>query len=423
LAEIFSDKYKLIAYSIKLLYNKNLDVSIDNILLLQQNKLVKSFIWKHSLGSINEMFLNDLFHDVAINESSELFDDAYKEIHNVAFARYVSKLKDDFSYDLGYRNTAGVIARARAIIKVHSILFRSKLKDKNGGIKKAINMINTKNPYIVFSSPKLTKILGGWSRGFAGSLIGRPSHGKSTLMTNECLWLIDHKRVNGTIDIFSSEEPEEIFWRRVIAYKLNIPIQSLIYGEVSITESQAKSVMDAYEKQLKFHEVISLSDLKELLLTLNNSEMIWVDHVNSLTYPKGDMYNGIISLVNIEKEWLKSNKRSVIINLSQVNTKEMKKKGRLFPSKEDAFCSSVLEQASRQFLSIYYPYKDIIDKDNMNKFMGKAVPTANDIQLSIEKNSYGDLGVFDLKYYPDYGRYEDIPDRKILLEETEGLFE
>jgi len=101
----------------------------------------------------------------------------------------------------------------------------------------------------------------------------------------------------------------------------------------------------------------------------------------------------------------------------------MKKKGRLFPSKEDAFCSSVLEQASRQFLSIYYPYKDIIDKDNMNKFMGKAVPTANDIQLSIEKNSYGDLGVFDLKYYPDYGRYEDIPDRKILLEETEGLFE
>jgi len=227
--------------------------------------------------------------------------------------------------------------------------------------------------YLPTSSHILNSALGGWSRGFANSLIGKPSHGKSTFMTWDSVIGIMSKRLSD-VDVISPEEPEETFWKRVFSIFLQIPSSVLRKGNYTITKEQVTALKKTFEGKLRFHEQNKLVDVVDLLHSLSmKSEFIWIDHLNVVHYPKEDMYNGIITLVNEEKDFLRLNKDSVIVNLSQANTKKMLEKGRLVPQKEDAYNSSVLEHAAREFLSIYYPYVDATNPETGKFFVGKGI--------------------------------------------------
>lgn len=407
LPALFEDKTRrLIIFCMKELHKRQYDITVENITIAQRTKVVKQFMNKHFISFVSSEAISDEVNNLEADSSDEMFEEAFRELHDLAFARYTEQAKEDFTYELGYRNRAGIIARAKALIKIHQIIFKSKLKNRKDGITAAANLINQGETYLRFSSNKLTSILGGWSRGFPAALIGRPSHGKSTFMTWETTWLINKGKISRA-DIISAEEPEEAFWRRIFAIELNIPIKKMMNGLIKITPEQIQKVKQKYEGKIFFHEIVKYQDIVDLLFSLD-SEFIWLDHVNAVVYPKGDMFGGITALVGREKQWLKEYKNSVIVNLSQVNTKEMKRKGRIFPSKEDAFGSSILEHASREFLSIYYPYRDVIDKDEQHRFLGKKTPKPDHIQLSIEKNSYGDTGIFDMRYLYEYGKFEDF---------------
>jgi replicative DNA helicase len=406
---LFSNKTRrLILFIMQEIRRKGMIVSLDNIMLLRQTPPVMKFMNKIKFPNmIAETDLSEHLGNTTIDASSNLFIDAYNILHDEAFANYVASSTVDFSYEIAYKNRAGIIAKIRAMQNAYNIIYKSKSKDRRDQIGDAFANINKSSAYLQLSSKRLTATMGGFSKGYIGSAIGRPSHNKSTWFTFDSTWQINNNNLE-EVHVIGAEESTMSFWRRVFAIELGITINDLVYGLKKISEIELKIVRDKYEGKLFFHEVRKLGDIVDLIMSLK-VPYIWIDHINAIDYPKGDMYRGIIDLVNYEKDWLVTNNESVIVNLSQVNTKQMKYKNRMFPSKEDAYMSSILEQASREFISFYYPYKDIIDKEQQHKFAGKGKIYGPDlVQVSVEKNSLGDIGIIDMKYHHEYGKFEDL---------------
>ncbi len=399
---------RILAFIMKELFERKLLISVENLVIAQNNRIVKAFAAKHKIPlPLSEDKISNIVFDVGVDGSPNLFEDAYHNLHDEAFAYYVENSITDFTYDLGYKNRSGIIAKAKAIQKVHDIIFSSKLKQRVNQIDSAFEEVNKGSGYLRMSSNKITSLVGGWSKGFVGSAIGRPSHNKSTWFTYDSTWQVNH---NGLpeVHVIGSEETPTAFWRRIFGIELSVPIRSLIEGDIKLSNEDLKRIKEKYEGKIMFHPLRYLDDITDLMNSLNGVPYIWIDHINSIIYPKDDMYSGIITLVNRQKQWLDKNPQSVVVDLSQVNTKKMKQSGRLFPHKEDAYMSSILEQASREFLSFYYPYKDSIDPEVANHFRGKGHLCKQDlIQVSIEKSSYGDVGVTDLSYEYKFGRFGD----------------
>lgn len=412
----------------KKLSAENIVITPENLALAQTNPNVIIFMRKHVIVKMNVDQIYNHLYDTEVSNNLELFNETFKELHNIAFATFVEVTNKEITYDLGYSNPASIVARARAIDKVHKVIFKSKYKSYKDSIQLAAEAINKKDSYLRVWSNNINNLVGGWSRGFVGSLIGRTSHGKSTYMTYDTMYQIKSKKLD-RVDIIAPEEPSDIFWRRIFAAELKIPVKKMIDGVIKISPQEIALVKNHYEGKIFFHELIRFNDIVDLIFTLK-TEYIWIDHVNAISYPNNDQMNGIVALVNRQKQFLKENPETVIVDLSQVNTKEMKKKGRLFPSKEDAYMSTVLDHAAREFLSIYYPYKDSTDKEEYIGFAGKHKKlnySPDLIQISVEKNSFGETGILDFRYLQDYGIFEDVPLRKtmtpnIILPEDNDLF-
>ncbi len=408
LPELFGNMDRRITiFTMKNLFLKGKEITIENIIIGQGAPEVKAFIRKCKVEKLRLPSLHDMVYSIGINTKSEMFEDAYKEIHNIAFARYTQNLIKDITFDLGYRDAKGILNRAKALTRVYSIIYGSKVKDRRDQIGDAAQEINSDSPYIRTFSPGLNIGLGGISRGFAATLLGKPSHGKSTIATYDLFYKIDHNLIERG-DVVGVEESPTVFWRRAFAHVCKKPIKALMDGVAKITPEDIAKVKERYEGKIFFHSLSGFSDVADLIMSLTKkTEYILVDHVNSISYPNGDDFHGIKSLINIEKAFLKDNPDSAILNLSQANTKEMLKKGRLIPKKEDAYMSSILEQAGREFLVVYYPYKDFTDPEVQKHFKGGKQPPADKVQMYIAKNSFGNLGCYDLRYDYDHGRYKD----------------
>lgn len=403
---------RVLIFTMQKLLDNNMDISIENIILVQNTKPLGLYLRKVKASPLTEDQVYNEVLDTSVDASPDLFRESFECLHDEAFAYYVESVNKELTYELAFCNRPAILARTKSVDRIHSLLYKSKNKERDDQIFSTMDEINRSSAYLRMASNRLTSILGGWSRGYAGSAIGRPSHNKSTYFTWDSTWQIKHNKLD-RVDVISTEESPLSFWRRIFAIELGISIKDMIEGirKISITDMQ--KIKDLYEGKIVFKQLKKFSDIIDYLNSLR-SEYIWIDHINSISYPQNNDYKGIISLINYEKEWLIKNKDSVIINLSQVNTKEMKKRNRTFPSKEDAYMSSVLEHASREFLSFYYPYKDTIDKDFQKKFAGRGkIPTPDQMQISIEKNSYGDIGIIDMKYIPEFGIFEDVKTSRI----------
>jgi len=410
---MFSNKrIRIILFIMQHIRKINMHISIDNIMLQRESSTVKKFMNKiQEYDLITEQELSLYLENMSVDSSPQQFIDAYNILHDEAFANYVSNSIYDFNYEVGYKNRAGIIAKVRAMQNVYNVIYRSKGKERQDQIGDAMANINNNSAYMRLSSNRLTSTLGGFSKGYIASAIGRPSHNKSTWFTYDSTWQIKSGNLD-EVHIIGAEENATSFWRRIFAIELGITINDMLYNIRKISTEELARVKKRYDGKIFFHPVKGFYDIIDLIFSLK-VPYIWIDHINAIDYPKGDMYKGIIDLISYEKDWLSTNKDSVIANLSQVNTKNMMNTKRLFPSKEDAYMSSILEQASREFISFYYPYKDIIDKDLQGRFAGKGKIFGPDlVQISIEKNSLGDIGVIDLKYQYEYGKFEDLAPAK-----------
>jgi hypothetical protein len=418
LTGIFTDyTIRRIAYLMVLLNQHKKRITLQNLIMMQSSSQFKVFMKRRNAPKtaytgndvLTEGDIADVVMDISVDSSTDFFEVSFKELHDICFANFTVEAGKDLTYEAGYKNSSNILYKARQIARLHKALYTAKIKERDDQIGNAVDRINSSTAYVKTSSERLNYLMGGWSKGYAATAIGRPSHNKSTWFTYESMWQVN----NGLdhVDIIGAEETSESFWRRVFAIELGIPIKEMAEGVRRISDAELELIKRKYEGKLRFHHLREYEDVTQLISTLK-TPYIWIDHINALAYPRGDEYAGIKKLVDFEKEWLSTNSSSVIINLSQVNTKKMQYQRRLFPIKEDAYNSSVLEQASREFISFYYPYKDSVDSEFKKKFIGQTKPSPELVQMSIEKNSLGEIGIIDFVYQNLIGRFQDAPEKK-----------
>lgn len=412
---------QLIVFIMKHINDKNWKMNIDNILLAQRVPEVLRFAKSRKvLPNLKYEELQELFYDIITDITTDMFREAYEQLHDIAFARAATELQGEISYDISYNQPYKVLAKAKAITKLHKLIYTRKFGAKSDPVDKAAEFINEKSGFIRWSfSPKLNGLAGGWTRGYAGTLLGRSQHTKSTMMTLDSVMKALHNSV-GDIDVILTEESENIFYQRVFAILLNVPITHMRNRLVKITDEHKDKVKRLLGGRLRVHQYNAFKDVIDLLFTLK-SQFIWIDHINSIVYPGGagalmNMIQGIPYLINKEVEFLKGSPESVIVNLSQVNEKElMRRTGRNIwkhPAYTDAYGSQVLHQHSREYLTVYYPYKDKVN--NPRDWTGKKElkdATPADVYLKVEKSSFGDLAGLKFNYKYDFGILEDTEDK------------
>lgn len=365
---------------------------------------------------ITSEYIHSEVYDIDVDSSSHLAKEIFQELHNFAFADFAQQMNSGINYDLAYNDNQSILARAKAIQKVHRTIFGNKYKENKDQIGFAAQSINQGDSYIPTSSPALNNFMLGWSKKFPCSFVGRSSHGKSTFMTQEGI----HKVLKELVDevhVIAPEEPSEVFWRRIFAATFKIPISAMRSGTVKISQQQVDHVKKLYENKIKVHnDALKFRDIIDLLFSLKGSHFTWIDHINAIEYPGNgtslqNMIGGIPGLIAYEKQYMLDNPEAIIVNLTQANEKVIMSESGYWkqPKYSHAYCSQVLHQASREFLSLYYPYKDSVNFPT--EWVGKRDPhSPTDMFMSIEKSSFGDVSRIHFKYDPEFGTFKDAPD-------------
>jgi len=422
---------RVFVFMMKRLYDKNYELSMQNLEVVLTTPEVKLFM-KRMGAVLDRMDLASYWHDDSIKPDAELFKEAFEELHDIAFSRYVEKAKEDFTYDLGYSDRYRILARARSIIRLYNVIYKHKLSTPQNDLDAAVSYINNRDELIPTFSPVLNGLMGGWERGFANTLLARSGHTKSTIMTFDSVFKAVHKQVDCVHAILIEEQPP-VFWRRVIAILLKIPISEMRNKTVRISKNQVDLVKKKLDGRIKVHSVTAYKDIVDLLSVIKD-EFVWLDHINAIQYPgRGNamqnMIGGIPGLISAQVNFLRERPYQSYVNLSQVNEKELiKRTGNQVwkhPSYTDAYGSQILHQHSREYLTLYYPQRDVLN--NPMAWAGKkelkdAKP--EDVYLKVEKSSFGDLSRIKFKYNFDFGIFEDINENvsNVTINSTDSLF-
>lgn len=406
----------------KQLYIKKIPISEENILLyFVKEKDVRAFRWKHKIPVVTQEEILEVTDIMSLGkeDSQDFFNDIYDSLADVAFRRFVYNNVKDILYHIGFVNHQIEIANiAKAIAMLYPILRRSKIKTKRSstnGIKTAAININQAETTIPTFSKEINKYTMGWSRGYPNALLARSSHGKSTFIFNEIRHKVTHNIV-GKIAVISPEENDTTFWRRAFANEYNISTSLMRAGLVKITDEQVWGIEKKYEGRVDFfHEgMVKYSNVVDLLFSLEDYEMIIIDHVTAIEYPGSgnqmqNLTGGIISLVHRENDFLSKNKQATIINVNQVREKDIEQSIKSYwkaPTYTMAYGNSVTYVACREWITLYYPYRDLINRSN--EWMGvQDLPTINDLHIMVEKSSFGDIGSGVLQFIPEYAKVMD----------------
>lgn len=403
---------RLLIYVMQKLQEQSIEITVSNIALYMQNsnESLKSFLKKHKAKVLLEEDIQDMVTDMEITNDLSLFDLAKDWLVVYAFARFV----EDRSTDIKWWNSyAGeyephILAACRGVIKVYDML-HNRLSNKRDQLVETMELINSSDEYISTSSQVLNSFIGGWTKGYIGTIIAKSGHTKSSWADYDTVHSLMSKKITSAI-IISPEEAASTRWRRIIAMVFKIPTSMMRQKTMQVSEEHIKKIREMFkDKLIIYDEVTKYKDIIDLMGTVKADKLV-VDHLQSIEYPGNkdylsNMIGNIPGIIDFEKRLAKARKMA-IINLSQVNDKEIQRSERLSkaPRYYDAYGSSVLYQGSREFLSLYYPIRDY--EDNPIIF-GKHIPSINDIQVSVEKSSFSRLGKMHMHFDPEFNTFTD----------------
>ena len=413
---IFLNKTRrIVVYAMQKLRDSGMEISIDSVYMYITNgdETITAFIKKNliSKDAVTYEAIYDLIYDFTVTNPKEIIETVRGTLYDYAFTRYVTdkinEMKDLNTFD-GAR-AKEVMAIARSIPKVYEMINRKKIISRDQ-LEEAKVLINSRDEYIPTCSDALNMYIGGFTRQYVAAIIAKSSHCKSTWSDFNAIYSIGAGRVGG-VDIITPEETAPARWRRIIAMICGLSTSAMRQKKVEITADHIHKVKLALKGRLRIHDdVFKMSEVIDRMEAID-SDMIIVDHLQSVTYPGiggqlSNMIQHIPTIVGHEKRIAKT-KNAAIINISQVGDKEIAKSDRLMklPRYHDAYGSSILYQASREFLSLWYPYKDY--EDNLITPNGKT-PTPNDVLISIEKSSFSKVGRMYLNYDPDHAFFTDV---------------
>lgn len=408
---IFLDPNKrLLMFIMQSMNGADIEITIPNITmyLQSQNASITAFHKKHKTKTLNEEQITNLVMDMEITSKTDLFDTAYSYLHTYAFARFVEDRLENMKYWNSYPGeyNAAIIASAKAIPKIHDIL-KGKTGSRQSQLEETMQMVNSTEEYISTSSTELNRNIGGFTRGYVATLIAKSGHGKSSWTDYNVVHTLLKKKIASVV-IISPEESSITRWRRIIAMLCDIPTTQMRQKSARITKEHIDRVSDLLQDRLKIYDnVFKYKDIIDLMQSVKCDKIV-LDHMQAIEYPgTGDfmarMIGNIPGLIDTEKKIAKQ-KNNVILNLSQVNDKDIQRSDRLIkaPRYWDAYGSSVLYQASREFLALWYPVKD---EEEGSMVTGKW--TINDMIMNVEKASFGGTGKINLHFDPDKNTFTD----------------
>lgn len=419
---LFTDlKRRSIVYLMKRLYENKVEITLDNLHVYGShpddhylNFIRRTYVCKHGeevkyILTLNE--LNDILYDTVIDASDNLFDMIKENLNVLTFARFVTQQLDEMKYGISFHNRdyhSDILARTKGIQTFHKLLFANESVKRNQ-LSETKNRINSNDEYISTSSQLLNSHIGGFTRGFVDAIIGKSGHGKSTWTDYNIVHTLRSGKVSKVVKI-TPEEPADFTWRRIISMVCNLSTTGMRNKLVKITDEHIKKVGELLEKRLKIYDnVFKLKDIKEVI-RIADGDQLYVDHLQAIEYPGRanplmNMIGEIPGLI-LFQERIAKQKNISIINLSQVGDKEIARSERFSkrPRYHDAYGSSVLYQKAREFLAVYYPYKDY--DENPQTFYGTP-PTMNDYEVGIEKSSFSALGIIHLNFDYEYSLFSD----------------
>ena len=414
-------KRRYVVYLMKRLYEAKIAVTMDNMLiyssrpddhyLLFIRKTFKCDYGEEAKHILKMDELSGILYDPVLDASDNLFDTIKDELHIMAFARFVAQQLEEIKYGISYHNKdsyADILARTKGIQTFHKLLFTNESTRRNQ-LEETKNRINSHDEYVPTSSQLLNSHIGGFTRGFVDAIIGKSGHGKSTWTDYNIVHTLRSGKLDEIVKI-SPEEPADFTWRRVISMVCKLSTTGMRNKLVKITDEHIKKVSEVLEKKLKIHDnVFKLKDIKEVIRA-TDADQLYIDHLQAIEYPgkSNPLMNmiGEIPGLILFQERIAKQKNISIINLSQVGDKEIARSERFSkrPRYHDAYGSSMLYQKAREFLAVYYPYKDY--DENPQNFYGN-MPTHNDYEIGIEKSSFSALGIVHLNFDYEYSIFSD----------------
>jgi len=395
-------------------------ITVDSMALYcksEEEQLV-AFCKRHKIVLPTYEQLHDILYEPGYDTSDKLFEEAKLEITNRAFVRFVEDMIDEVKYYNSYAATHSnykniILGKARAIWKVHNLLYNKDVKRDQ--LAEAQSLINLKNEYISTSSQVLNTYIGGFTRKYVASVIAKSSHAKSSWLDYNSAHSIVNNKVKRIVKI-TPEEDAGTQYRRYLALFCKISTTAMRMKTVEITDAHIQLVKDKLQNRLMIYDTVyKYKDVIDLLSSINDTDMIIIDHLQAIEYPgNGTFLNNMIGnipgLINFQKKIAK-NINCSIINVSQVADKEIARSDRIIkaPRFYDAYGSSVLYQVSREFLALWYPYRDWEDQ----LINPGTVPSENEIQISIEKSSFSRVGKVMLHFNPEFNLFTDMSKKQL----------
>jgi len=429
-------EHRMIIFAIKQLYQKKINITAKNILLyISKESEAYAFAhkYKYDFSDLN-VFEQIISTGLETGEySTELFEDFYKLHLQVAFRRFVDKQVKSIRYcnDHHLNGAYSVVENAKAVIQLYEKFFNNQSAIQTGNIKSSARQINRGSSFYPTWSQNINSIMYGWSKGYPASILARSGHGKSTFVTNEVRHKI-RKNIVDKVAIISTEEEESVFWQRMFALECGLSLAGMRRGLIKVSDSQITAVEKMYEGRISFYHEINYGRIIQLMYSLSDTQLIIFDHLNAIDYPgRGNslqnMPGGIAKLITQEKKFLKANPESATININQVKEKDMPAMRSHWkcPSYEMAFGSTTTYFAAREWLALYYPYKDMVNRPH-EWLKVKAKPDITDLHFEIQKSSFSEIGKGKFYWAGDLAIMEDIkrkPSTELIAPQEDINFE
>jgi len=414
LPQVFLDrKRRLLVYLMRTLHDNSESITVDNMLMVQSrtSERLDAFMKTHKVAKLSEGEIIDILYDPTVDAREVFFDNCKDEILKASFTRFVDDLTSDIKYYNDMNNSkyhSYILSRAKALQKIHTIIY-DRMGNKRDVYAETMEKINNPNEYIPTSSRVLNSFIGGFTRGYVATIFAKSSHGKSSWADYNILHNILANKV-ASVGKITPEEDASTQMTRYVAMICKLPTSGMRLKTVQATAMHMEVVKSKLDGRLIIRDdVFKMKDIIELTESMK-TDMIYLDHVNKIDYPgRGThmerMIGNISELVNAQSRVAKT-KRISIVNLSQVNDKEIQRSDRMIkaPRYWDLYGSSVLYQASREMIALWYPYKDQEDNPIMSE---GAPPSMNDIRIHIEKSSFSKVGRMQLRFEPDFNLFTD----------------
>lgn len=412
LPHIFLDrKRRYVCFLMKRLYSENKVVTPDMVIVKMKDNDEANIAFKnkHFVPKVDEKEIFDMAFDETIDSSKDLIDIVYKNLLSSAFKRFVANAIFDMEEANDKYKHPIILAKARGIVKVYDIIYDRMDVDSRDQLLETQEFINNPEEYVRTNSRVLNTMMGGFTRGFVDTIGAKSGHTKSSWTDANALQNLLTGKVSKVL-IISPEEPAPIRWRRIFASVCNIPISQMRQKSTQVEAKHIKLIRDKLDGKLEIND--SVFDYVGIvkLMQDTDADMIYIDHLQSISYPGRrsaleNMIGNIPGLVNIQKKIAKQ-KKIPIVNLSQVNDKMIQRSDRILkaPRYWDLYGSSILYQAARELLMLWYPIKDYENQTGIS--MAKP-PSVNDIEMRIEKSSYSKTGRVLMNFIPDFNRFTD----------------